>query len=125
MKSIDMTSVIQQYEASGAIMYSATLNGDYRATNREGKKLLEIYKILETDKMLADACIPKLLNSTNVVVRIKGAAYCLALNRNLETALSVLREIADDNSNGIFGFNAKMTLEVWKKQGYLLIYQKK
>lgn len=122
MKRWDKASIMKQFETSGAIMYRATLDGDYKANNREGEKLTKIFQEFETNRALADACIPELLKSANVVVRTKGAAYCLALNRDTETAQSVLQEIADDASNGIFGFNAKMTLEIWRKQGYLLVY---
>lgn len=64
-----------------------------------------------------------MFNSKNVVVRTKAAAYCLALNERTEIAEMVLKEIAENESNGIFGFNAKMTLQVWEKNGYLKIYQ--
>ena len=36
----------------------------------------------------------------------------------------VLLEIGNDPANGIFGFNAKMTLKVWQDQGELNMYQK-
>ena len=66
-----------------------------------------------------------MLSSQNVVIRTKAAAYCLALNENIDMAEKVLLEISNNEENGIFGFNAKMTLDVWKKQGYLHIYPKK
>ena len=66
-----------------------------------------------------------MLSSQNVVIRTKAAAYCLALNENIDMAEKVLSEISNNEENGIFGFNAKMTLDVWKKQGYLQIYPKK
>jgi len=40
----------------------------------------------------------------------------------VEDAEKILQEIASDKSNGILGFNAEMTLKVWKEQGYLKIY---
>ena len=33
-----------------------------------------------------------------------------------------LIEIRDDDSNGIFSFNAEMTLKVWKEKGCLRVY---
>ena len=47
----------------------------------------------------------------------------IALNENIDIAIEVLSEISSKKENGIFGFNAKMTLDVWKKQGYLRIYE--
>lgn len=124
MKKYDKENILKQYEESGKIMYQATLTGDYKSNNREGKKLVKIFKVFEDDRELARICIAELLQSDNVVVRSKAAAYCLALNDNVEVAQKVLTEISSDEANGIFGFNARMTLDVWKKQGYLHIYQK-
>lgn len=123
MKKYDKESILKQYEESGKIMYQATLNGDYKSNNKEGKKLIKFFKIFETEKELALACISEMLCSENVVIRTKAAAYCLALNMNIDIAEKVLLEISEDANNGIFGFNAKMTLDVWKKQGYLHIYK--
>lgn len=125
MKKYNKEDIIKQYEESGKIMYQATLNGDYRANNKEGKKLTKIFKYFETDRPFAMECIAQLYESENVVVRSKAAAYCLALNEDVDKALETLNEIANKEENGIFGFNARMTLEVWEKQGYLRIYQKK
>ena len=124
MKKYDKENILKQYEESGKIMYQATLTGDYKSNNREGKKLVKIFKVFEDDRELARICIAELLQSDNVVVRSEAAAYCLALNDNVEVAQKVLTEISSDEANGIFGFNARMTLDVWKKQGYLHIYQK-
>lgn len=125
MKKYSKEEVLRQYEESGKIMYQATLEGDYKTNNREGKQLTKIFKYFEKNKEFAFDCINDMLCSENVVVRTKAAAYCLALNENIDIALGVLTEISNKKENGIFGFNAKMTLEVWKKQGYLRIYPKK
>lgn len=125
MKKYSKEEVLRQYEESGKIMYQATLDGDYKTNNREGKQLTKIFKYFEKNKEFAFDCINDMLCSENVVVRTKAAAYCLALNENIDIALEVLTEISNKKENGIFGFNAKMTLEVWKKQGYLRIYPKK
>lgn len=125
MKKYSKEEVMAQYEESGKIMYRATLNGNYKANNREGKRLIKIFKYFENNKEFALECINEMLRSENVVVRTKAAAYCLALNENVDAAVKVLSEISSDEANGIFGFNAKMTLDVWKKQGYLQIYPNK
>lgn len=125
MKKYTKEEVLKQYEESGKIMYRATLDGDYKANNKEGKRLLKIFKYFETDREFARECIKDMLNSKNVVVRTEAAAYCLALNENIGTAEKVLSEISNNEENGIFGFNAKMTLDVWREQGYLRIYLSK
>ena len=43
---LDKDNIIKQYEESGQIMLEDTLNGNYRRNNREGDKLLEIFKVL-------------------------------------------------------------------------------
>ena len=58
------------------------------------------------------------------MVRIKAAAYCLALNWNIAEAEETLAAIAADPDTGIFGFNAEMTLKVWRTDGELKMYQK-
>jgi len=125
MKKYSKEEVLRQYEESGKIMYQATLDGDYKANNREGRRLLKIFKYFEINREFASDCIKDMLNSENVVVRTKAAAYCLALNENVDVAIEVLSEISSKKENGIFGFNAKMTLEVWEKQGCLRIYTEK
>lgn len=125
MKKYSKEEVLRQYEESAKIMYQATLDGDYKANNKEGKRLLKIFKYFETNREFARECIKDMLNSESIVVRTDAAAYCLALNENIDVAIGVLSEISSKEENGIFGFNAKMTLEVWEKQGYLQIYPKR
>ena len=119
------TEIVNQYEISGEIMYQATLSGDYRANNKEGAKLVRIFKRLEKDETLAMDCIGELLKSKNVVVRSKGAAYCLALKRNIETGVRSLEEISRDPSYRLYQLNAEMTLKVWREKGELQLYPPK
>jgi len=120
---MNKAKIIQQYEDSGRLMYEATLNGDYKTNNREGRKLLKIFKIFEKNHDLARECIEELLKSKNIVVRSKAAAYCLALNNDVDAGEAVLKAIAADPKSGIFGFNAEMTLEEWRKKGELILYE--
>ena len=108
MKKYDKENILKQYEESGKIMYQATLTGDYKSNNREGKKLVKIFKVFEDDRELARICIAELLQSDNVVVRSKAAAYCLALNDNVEVAQKVLTEIGSDEANGIKRKNSQI-----------------
>ena len=124
MKKYTKEEVLKQYEESCEIMRQATLTGDYKANNRECKKLIKFFKYFENNREFAMECINEMLKSDNVVVRTEAAAYCLALKENIDTAERVLLEISCDKSFGIFRFNAEMTLKVWKKQGYLHMYVK-
>lgn len=124
MKKFDTDNIIHQYEESGKIIYQATLDGDYKKNNREGVKLIKFFKLFEQDRELARECITELLKGNNVVVRTKAAAYCLALNERTDTAESILEEISNTPQYGIFSFNAKMTLKVWRESGKLEIYKK-
>ena len=74
VKELSKENIIKQYEKSGSVMMRATLEGDYRKNNKEGKKLTEIFKQFEVDKELAMSCLPELMKSNNVVVKTKGAA---------------------------------------------------
>ena len=122
MKNYTVDEIIEIYEKSGKLMYDATLSGDYKTNNREGKRLTQIYKLFELNNEFGYQCIDRLIRSNNVVIKTKAAAYCLSMNYNIDYAVSVLQEIADNPDNGIFGFNAEMTLKVWRKNGYLKIY---
>jgi HEAT repeat protein len=57
------------------------------------------------------ALLIQLLGDTNLSVRIWAAAYLLPINE--ERALEVLNEASKDN--GIIAFNAKITIDEWKK----------
>ena len=125
MKQMDKNEIIKQYETSGKIMFEEIHNGDWKKHDREGAKLLRIFKQFEKNPDFAMECINELLKSENVVVRCKGAAYCLALKRNVETGERILEEISREPSYRIYRLNAEMTLKVWREKGELQLYQKK
>ena len=124
MRKYSKEEIIKLYEECGRIMYQATLDGDYIANNRAGRKLVNIYKYFENNREFAMDCINELMQNENVVIRTEMAAYCLALRENIDIAEKMLLDISSKKENGIFGFNAEKTLEVWREQGYLQIYQK-
>ena len=123
MKKYTEDEIINIYEQSGRLMYDATLSGDYKTNNREGKRLIKFFKMFEIDADLGHRCIMRLLESDNVVLKTEAASYCLSLNYNTEYAILVLKKIANDSINGIFGFNAEMIVKEWKKNGSLKLYQ--
>lgn len=122
MKNYSIEDVVSIFEQSGIIMLEATLSGDYKLNNKEGKKLTKVFKYFEKNLSFAKECIEELYKSDNVVVLSKAAAYSLALEYNIDRALNVLNVIANNENNGIFALNAKMTIKVWEEQGFLKIY---
>jgi hypothetical protein len=124
MKLKSKDDVIEQYISSCKIMYDATLSGDYKTNHAEGKQIIKAFKLLEKDLQFAEECLKTLLENDNVVVKTKASAHCLELNIKINDAIRVLELATVDEKNGIFGFNAKMTLDVWREQGYLKVYQK-
>ena len=123
MKRYSIETVISDFEKSGEVIFRLANTDDYVISNREGKKLVKYFKIFEKNLEFGYQCIDRLIESSNVVVKTKAAAYSLALSYNTSRAISVLEEIASNSDNGIFRFNAEMTLKVWREQGYLMIYQ--
>jgi hypothetical protein len=122
-RNLSPKDVIEQYIETCGVLRETTLSGDYKRGNKEGKKIVKIFKILENDIDLANLSLPQLFNDENVVARTTGAADCIALNIQVDEAERVLEEVAKDEANGIFGFNAEMTLKVWREQGYLQVYK--
>jgi len=114
--------IVEIFEIGCERIKKATLSGNHKVNNREYDKLTEVFKVFETDSILANECLSKMLLSNNVVLRIQAAAYCLALNIKTDQAISTLQKAAVDESSTIFGFNAEMTLGVWEKEGHLRIY---
>lgn len=103
-------------------MYEATLVGDYKKNNKEGRTVIELFKFLEKNLQIAVDTLPLLFDHENVVTRTKVAAHCLALKIHVDKAQKVLEDVAADNKYGIFAFNARMTLKVWHEQGFLKMY---
>ncbi len=122
MKKYSIEEIIEQYEKSGRVIEETLLSGDYRTGNREGKKLIKFFKLFEQDRDLAEKCIDLLYKSNCTRVRTEAAAYSLSLGIDVPKAEAVLYEIGHDESLGIIGFGAEMTLKVWKEQGFLKLY---
>ena len=115
--------IISIYEKAGKIMKESILSGEYKRHNKENAKLIKFFKEFEKNQSLGYECIDRLLESSNVVIQTKAAAYCLALNYRVKYAEKKLQKISANSENGIFGFNAEMTLKEWNKKGYLKIYR--
>ncbi len=122
MRLISTQEILRVHEESGKLIYEAIMNGDYKTNNREQNKLMKIFKQLENDYQLASECIPLLLCSQNVIVRIKGATYGLALKISINESENILNDISNDKSIGIVGMIAEMPLKRWKENADLILY---
>lgn len=118
----DKASLIKQYEKSGKICYECTFNGDYKKGNREAKKLVKIFKYLETNPDLAKEIIDYLIKSDNIFLKMEGLSYNLALKKDISDTVIILEELSKNNSIGVYRLNAEMTLKNWREQGVLKIY---
>ena len=87
--------------------------------NRAVKELSALYHKIEADKNFAGELYDSLLDHHDERVRSTAAAHSLGMNVNISKAESVLRDIAANSSNPFSRFNAEMTLQTWKKRGYL------
>ena len=123
MKKYSKEEVLQQFKLSCDIIYQASETGDYKTGNKEQPKLMRIFKYFEKNIEFAMECLKEMIHNERADVSNKAAAWCLALNENVDEAVRVLLENRQKKEAGIFGFEAKMTLKVWKSQGYLCMYE--
>lgn len=121
MNQITYQDVINEYIRVGNVLQETYKNMDYKVGNKEGKKIVRVFKIMENDLELAMKSLPELFSSENEIVRVKAAAASIALGIFVKEAKAVLEEVGRVGNN-INSLNAKMTLEVWRKQRYLKVY---
>ncbi|MEG1719567.1 MAG: DUF2019 domain-containing protein [Clostridia bacterium] len=119
MKLFTPEEIIKRYIECCIKMETATLDGDYKTNNYEGKKLNKIYNQILSQPNLAQLTLPTLLYYDNIIVRTYAAAHCIELQMLVKESKKVLKKIAKDKNNGILGFNAEMTLQVYKEEGKL------
>lgn len=120
MKNWTKELLIEQYLQSCSIIQSATLDGDYRAANKETSKLISAFKWLESNLLVASEVLSKLLQNRSPVVQTKAAAHCLGLQILQAEAIGTLEMVS--HRDDIWGFHAEKVLEVYFKNGFLKIY---
>ena len=107
-KYIELCSELDDYSKEGV-----------KKHNKAMRRLAKLFHQLENDKELATVVYESLMNHSNQRVRLTAAAHSLGLNVNLSLAEKVLKEISFNSHEPLSRFNAEMTLQVWKEQGYL------
>lgn len=89
-----------------------------KKNNKAMDELSKIYHLFDNDISSAQHFYLELMNHKDPWVKSTSAAHSLGLNVNVDTAKKVLKSISKDK-DPIISFNAEMTLQVWKEQGYL------
>jgi hypothetical protein len=118
-------AILQDYIHNGIVKGNATLTGDSKTGNRAARIFVTIYKMMEKDSALAEYILNSSFWHQNVNVKSWAAAHALGLNIKKSEALLILNNISGREDIGILQFNAKMTLEVYEKQGFLRFYKEK
>ncbi len=92
--------------------------GHSQKTNRAYGKLTKLYRELQKNTDFANQVLPILLSSNDEKVSSWSAAHCLGLNLFVEEAEKLLEDISLMQLP-MLSFSAKMTLSVWREQGFL------
>ena len=95
---------------------------DYRKNNQLYNKAAKLFQNIEHDRELAERLFDELLNNDNPYVRLGVAVHSISLGLHLNRCKRVLKDIKR-KCDGYLQLSADMTLETWKEQGYLLVYQ--
>ncbi|WP_162633311.1 DUF2019 domain-containing protein [Echinicola strongylocentroti] len=103
--------ILEKYIAAAQQYESGTLIGNRNQTNKAYKKLNAFFKELKASNQLDKLLV--LTGHENCGVKMWAATHILPVNE--ETGLRVLDELASNLQGGLFGFDAKMTIQEWKK----------
>ena len=122
MRTYTDGEIIDLYQTECAVIEECTHEGNYRKGNKAGASIQSMFAYLETDIPQAVRVLGTLLKNEDVVVRTKAAAHCLSLDILQQPAVEVLESVAENTDFGVFSLNASMTLQVYKKQGFLKVY---
>jgi len=107
-KYVDLCLQLDEYTKAGV-----------KRHNNAMRKLSALFSEVASDKKLAEELFSKLMMLDDERIKATAAAHCLGLNLNLKKAEETLKNIAKNSKEPLARFNAEMTLEVWKEQGYL------
>ena len=112
-----MTDYNGLYLLHCANLNDCTTKKDVKRHNAAMKQLGKLFHQIEgeSDKSF----LLDLLTAENDQTKALVAAHCLGLGVYISEAKKVLSSLAKSNTNPILAFEAKTTLDVWKKQGYL------
>lgn len=109
----DMENYIEAAKSHRRYSYS----GQYKEANKEFSKLKKIFTKFEKEELEKDLLI-RLLDHQSLEVQSWAAAHLLGLDYKTGQAIKALERL-EKGENKKIAFNAKMTLQVWEKQGFL------
>lgn len=116
---IDIEKFIQAY-VNGCLKHAeSTDEGNSRKANTAYKKVTELVKRIQDNDELTRTIFIRLLRCDDVRISYVAAGHCLGLNIFTEEAVELLERVRDMKELGLIAFDAKMTLKVWREQGYL------
>lgn len=117
-----MTRKIENFKQkyiNAAILHSeSAYNGEHKTANKQYKVLKKFYDKIEQN-LIAKSILIDLLKHDNIYVRSWAATHMLGLRYEICLAEKELQNIALMLDSGMIGFSAKMTLQEWRRQGYL------
>src|SRR5512140_2330762 len=98
MSAEKIDRVIREYVSAATLHGDAIKIGDHKAANRHYSQLRKIYRDFEQDRDLAESTLMKLFRHPNASVRIWASAHALGLGTHDKEAVSILQQLAADNS---------------------------
>ena len=113
-KSLTPCEIVHLHIQSDIKSEIATIEGDYKTNNREGKKIQKLFDILSRDIILAKKVYRVLLNYDNITTRTEAAAACLKLGIFEDKAVQTLESISKRTDIGVRRLNAEMIIRVWR-----------
>ncbi len=112
-KGMTSQEMIAMHVESDKIMEAATKQGDFKTYNKEFAKTDKIHKFLALRPDLAKEVYQELLTHECIVSRLSSAVQCLKNGFYIEKAVDIL-DVIKDSSAGMYSFDARMTLRVWR-----------
>lgn len=108
---------MKKYEELCEQLTDATNKEEVKQHNRAMKKLAELF--YEVEKLEDKSFLKELLTHENPRTRTLVASHCLGLGVYIKEAKNTLKRNSKIKNNPTVAFNAKMTLDIYIKQGYL------
>lgn len=112
-----MADHLARYLSLCSHLNDCTTKADVRRHNAAMKKLSRLYHQIEGEQ--DRSFLLTLLKNDDGRTRALAAAHCLGLGVYLPEAKKVLSALAEAKADPVLAFEAKMTLDVWRQQGYL------
>lgn len=108
-----------EYRDYAKLHWIASKEGDYKSANKYYTKLTKIYKILQSNNLIAKEFLQEMLIDDNNAVQSWAAAHCLGMGILIDIAIKTLEDISRKTAQEAPRLEAQMTLEVWREKGTL------